>query len=83
MAHRANRFTGRYAATALVVAVVAAGLASTVGAQPPVSRNFEQNAPAVGEMMPDVLVHDREGVALRLRDLLRERPTVLILGCLT
>ena len=58
-------------------------MAGTVLAQPPVSCNFEGNAPAIGEMMPDVVVHNRDGTELRLRDLLRERHTVLILGCLT
>ena len=83
MARRTNNFLERHAATVLVVAVMAGGMAGTVLAQPPVSRNFEGSAPAIGEMMPDVVVHNRDGTELRLRDLLRERHTVLILGCLT
>ncbi len=83
MSRKVSGVNARCAATALVVAVLAAGTASTVLAQRPVSRNFEANAPAVGELMPDVVVHDRDGTELRLRDLLSEHPTVLILGCLT
>ena len=84
MAHRANQLKDLHAATVLVVAVVlSAGMANTVGAQPPVGRNFERNAPAIGAMMPDVVVHDHDGTELPLRDLVRKRYTVLILGCLT
>ena len=83
MAHRASRSKNRHVATVLVVAGMTAGMTGTILAQPPVSRSFEGNAPAIGEMMPDVVVHDRDGAELRLRDLLRERHTVLILGCLT
>ena len=70
-------------AIAVAPAVMAAGMADTVLAQPPVSRTFERNAPAIGEMMPDVVVYARDGAGLQLRDLLKERHTVLILGCLT
>ena len=48
-----------------------------------VSRGFETVAPAIGELMPDLSVHDRDGKELRLRELLKGRYTVLILGCLT
>jgi len=44
---------------------------------------FEAAAPAIGEALPDIVVHDRTGKELRLRELLKERYTVLILGCLT
>ena len=44
---------------------------------------FEEVAPKVGDLMPDVAVFDAEGVEHRLPDLLGERYTVLILGCLT
>ena len=83
MAHRASWSKNRHVATVLVVAGITAGMTGTILAQPPIRRNFERNAPVVGEMMPDVVVHDRDGAELRLRDLLRERYTVLILGCLT
>ena len=87
IARKAIGFLERHAATlvavAVALAVVAASMADTVLAQPPVSRTFEWNTPAIGEMMPDVVVYDRDGAARRLRDLLRERHTVLILGCLT
>ena len=70
--------------TAFAVALVGA---TTVGANAaaaqPVSRNFDQQAPAVGELMPDAVVHDRDGRALSLRAVLDGRHTVLILGCLT
>ncbi len=48
-----------------------------------VSRSFETVAPAIGEPMPDLSVHDRDGNELRLRELLGGHYTVLILGCLT
>ncbi len=66
------------------------GLAATAAAQPGgangrgmLIRNFEQNAPAVGELMPNVPVYDRDGGEHLLADVLAGRPTVLILGCLT
>jgi hypothetical protein len=46
-------------------------------------RNFEAEAPKVGEPMPDVLVYDDEGNPHRLPELLGEHYSVLILGCLT
>ncbi len=48
-----------------------------------VGGRFETVAPALGEPMPDVAVYDRDGNELRLRELLREHTTVLVLGCLT
>ncbi len=86
MAWRTSSFSERHGARLVAVAVfvvLAASMADIVLAQPPIRQNFERNAPAVGEMIPDVVVHDRDGAELRLRDLLRERHTVLILGCLT
>lgn len=47
------------------------------------ARNFEEEAPKVGELMPDVLVYDDEGNPHRLPELLAEHYSVLILGCLT
>ncbi len=46
MAHRASRSKKRHVATVLVVAGVTAGMAGTILAQSPVSRNFEANAHA-------------------------------------
>ena len=83
MAHRTGRHPKRQMAVLAAVALMAGGLADVVSAQRPVGRNFEENAPAVGEVMPDVAVYDRDGGEHRLGDLLGERYTVLILGCLT
>ena len=44
---------------------------------------FEAAAPGIGEPLPDIVVHDRTGQELRLRELVREHYTVLVLGCLT
>ncbi len=44
---------------------------------------FERTAPAVGDLMPDLPVYDRDGQELRLRVVLNGRYTVLVLGCLT
>jgi hypothetical protein len=66
------------------------GLVATAVAQPGgadgrglLIRNFETNAPAVGELMPNLPVFDRDGRELDLRELLSGRVTVLVLGCLT
>ena len=83
MTRRIQRLPWQSGVAVATFTVMAAGMADIVLAQPPVSQNFERNAPVIGEMMPVVVVHDRDGVELRLRDLLRERHTVLILGCLT
>jgi len=66
------------------------GLAATAAAQPGAAngrgmlmQNFEQNAPAVGELMPNLPVYDRDGEEHQLANLIAGRPTVLILGSLT
>ena len=83
MTRRIQRLPWQSGVAVAALAMMAAGLGDTVLAQPPVSRSFERNVPVTGEMMPDVVVHDRDGTELRIRDLLRERHAVLILGCLT
>ena len=82
MAHKTNHSWKRQRAMVVAVAAVLIGNLGTAQAQP-VSRNFERNAPAIGDAMPDVSVRDRDGADLRLRDLLSGHYTVLILGCLT
>ena len=62
--------------------LVAGVLPGTAYAQP-ITRDFEGRAPAPGELMPEAIVYDRDGGELRLRDLLQEHYTVLVLGCLT
>ncbi len=47
------------------------------------NRRFETSAPGIGEPMPDLVVYDAGGKELRLRELLRDHYTVLVLGCLT
>ena len=66
------------------------GLVATAAAQPGSAdgrgmliRSFEASAPAVGELVPNLPVYDRDGLELRLPALLDGRFTVLILGCLT
>ena len=54
-----------------------------VGGGGVMARNFEEEAPKVGEPLPDVLVYDDEGNPHRLPELLGEHYSVLILGCLT
>ncbi len=83
MSNRNQRLRTRQAATLAAVALVIGVLAGVARAQRPVGRNFEQNAPAVGDAIPDVVVYDRVGDEHRLGNLLGERYTVLILGCLT
>ena len=70
---------GALACTAIVLAL---GVQNLARAQPPI-RNFEHDAPSVGDVMPDAVVYDRDGIERRLQDLVVGHPTVLILGCLT
>ena len=39
--------------------------------------------PKLGEPVPDVMVVDRDGKPMNIRDAVGERYTVLVLGCLT
>ena len=78
------------AKTSLQALALSLGLVATAAAQPGgadgrglLIRNFETNAPAVGELMPNLPVFDRDGRELDLRELLSGRVTVLVLGCLT
>ena len=66
------------------------GLAAVAAAQPGgadgrgmLVRNFERNAPTIGELMPNLPIYDRDGREHLLAEMLAGRPTVLILGCLT
>ena len=82
MERRTNGFLKRHGATLVAIGLASVANLAMAEAQP-VSRNFERNAPAVGESMPDVVVYDRDGAEHQLRDLLSESYSVLILGCLT
>jgi len=52
-------------------------------AQRPPMQKFEDNAPQVGEQLPDLVVHDDLGNPVNIRDLADENYKVLVLGCLT
>ncbi len=67
----------------LVVAVLAASTLTAAQGPLPVRPSFEREAPKVGELMPDVIVYDRNGKEVRLRSLFGGQPAVLITGCLT
>ncbi len=74
----------------LLALAFSVGLVATAAAQPGgangrgmLTRNFEARAPAVGELMPNLPVYDRNGRESDLRALLSGRFTVLVLGCLT
>ena len=82
MARTTNGFLQRQGPTLVAVAVAFVGSLGMAEAQP-VSRNFDRNAPAIGDAIPDVVVYDRDGEELRLRGLLSGHYSVLILGCLT
>ncbi len=45
-------------------------------------RRFEEEAPKVGEALPDITVLDAEGKTFRLTDL-KGSYTILVFGCLT
>jgi hypothetical protein len=51
-------------------------------AQVPPMERFE-NAPQVGESLPDIAVHDDLGNLVNIRELANENYKVLVLGCLT
>jgi hypothetical protein len=87
-----TNLTGR--GTATIVGIAALALASmTIAQDPPgrgatsprdkVTERFAEAAPAVGELVPDVVVYDADGNERKLRELLRGRYSVLVLGCLT
>jgi hypothetical protein len=44
---------------------------------------FEDNAPQVGDPLPNIVVHDALGNPVNIRDLANENYKVLVLGCLT
>ncbi len=74
----------------LLTLAFSVGLVATAAAQPGgangrgmLVQNFEEHSPAVGELMPNLPVYDRDGEEHQLADLIAGRPTVLILGCLT
>ena len=76
--------------TRLLALAFSLGLAATATAQPGgadgrgmLMRNFEEHAPAVDELMPNLPVYDRDGQESNLRELMNGRVTVLVLGCLT
>ena len=76
-------------AVGVAALVVSLGGARRATAQPGADgrgmlvRSFEQSAPAIGALMPDLPVYDRDGREVRLREVLGGRYTVLVLGCLT
>jgi hypothetical protein len=75
----------------ILVALVVAAVA--VAQEPPgrgkrsprdqVNQRFAETAPAVGEPVPDVVVYNADGNEHKLREMLRGRYAVLVLGCLT
>ena len=76
--------------TSLLALACSVGLVAAVVAQPVgtdgrglLIQNFEANAPAIGELIPDLPVYDGDGQESRLPALVDGRLTVLILGCLT
>ena len=56
---------------------------SQVNPRQRITDRFETSAPDIGEQLPDLTVFDADGKELRLRKLLQEHFTVIVLGCLT
>ena len=51
---------------------------------PPLEDRFEQTAPAIGELLPDLILVDDQGNPVEMRELpVQGRYTVLTVGCLT
>jgi len=67
----------------VLVLAISVSLTGPALAQTGPDRRFETSAPAIGEPMPNLAVYDASGKELRLRELLRDHYTVLVLGCLT
>ena len=67
----------------LVASILVGGVLPGAALAQPIARDFEGRAPAPGQLMPEAIVYDRDGGELRLRELLQEHYTVLVLGCLT
>ena len=57
--------------------------ASFVVAQGPPHGRFEQFAPQLGDLIPDLEIVDDHGNPVSLRELTRGQYTVFTLGCLT
>ncbi len=62
---------------------IGSGSGFGAGARPDFGRRFEETAPKIGEVMPNLQIYDADGKELWLHDALRGHPSVLILGCLT
>ena len=71
----------RILGAALLAVALAAFL--PLQAQPRRPGSFSDSVPDVGDALPDLTLHDAEGKAVQLQDLLRGHYTVLVLGCLT
>ncbi len=52
-------------------------------ARQPLMERFESNAPQIGELLPDIAIHDDLGNLVNIRELANENYKVLVLGCLT
>jgi len=59
------------------------GFAPRDGAGGGMTASFEASSPAVGEAMPEVVVYRSSGEPISFQQLLGDRYTVVILGCLT
>lgn len=75
----------RLALPLVPLALVTAGAlpAAAQSGRDAVTERFLAAAPAIGEPMPDLVVYDESGEEVRLRKLLEQHYTVLVLGCLT
>jgi len=71
----ASAFAGMLALLATSTALAQSG--------PPRMPQFEADAPKVGEMLPDITIHDDLGNPVNIRELAGENYKVLVLGCLT
>ncbi|MFQ5599211.1 MAG: hypothetical protein ACE5G2_01515 [Candidatus Krumholzibacteriia bacterium] len=67
------------------LAFVQSGNAQSAGrsGRDAVTERFEENAPDIGELIPDLTVYGAGGQKQSLQALLQGHYTVLVLGCLT
>jgi len=70
-----------------IPAIIFTGLTHAQGnlpGLPPLEDRFDQIAPAIGELLPDLTIVDDKGNPVNMRELPeRGRYTVLVVGCLT
>ncbi len=64
-------------------AMGAGGAAAQSGQAAAMMSGFENSAPTVGALLPDLTLYDDQGEKINLREITKGQYTVLVFGCLT